>query len=165
MGRLLPVHEAHQMAHAPVTLIPPHIKGSRRQPLPTMRHCRPNLAAGAPSGFLLPAAARSRDAAVGSVLPKPPPSSQLSLDLKPPKPYPEPPLPDYLLPTAVAPPFGFFVAATIALHRISRQGDALTSRCALPLKRRLKNHGGNTYNKQKLWPCAPRVVNGPRKMN
>jgi hypothetical protein len=59
-------------------------------------------------------------------------TDELLPDLKPPKPKTEPPPPDYLLPAAAA--------TTVALRQISRQGDALASRCALLLKRRLKNY-------------------------
>jgi hypothetical protein len=36
--------------------------------------------------------------------------------------------------------FRVFILATVVLRRISRQGDALTSRCTLLLKRHLKNY-------------------------
>jgi hypothetical protein len=80
------------------------------------------------SGFLLFAASagtRSRAAAVRFVLPQATAifTDELPSDLKPLKLKTEPPLSDYLL-----------AAATVALHQISRRGDALASRCALPLK-------------------------------
>jgi hypothetical protein len=66
---------------------------------------------------LSPKTTGSRAAATRSVLPQ---AATIFTDELP---------PDYLLP------------ATVALHQISKRGDALTSRCALPLKRHLKNHG------------------------
>jgi hypothetical protein len=81
------------------------------------------------SDVLLSAAgARSRATAAGFILPQATAifTDELPPDLKPPKPKTEPPLSDYLLPAV----------ATVALRQISRRGDGLASRCALPLKRR-----------------------------
>jgi hypothetical protein len=79
-----------------------------------------------------PAATGSRATATRSVLPQAVAvfTDELPPDLMPLKPDPEPP-----------PPFSLrvFVAATIALRRISRQGNTLPLLGALPLRRRLKN--------------------------
>jgi hypothetical protein len=113
MDHLLLVHEAHKLPMDHSALIPPHIKCSCPllamrccQPPPAMRHRRTNLVASTPSGFLLldatsgffltTAAAKSRYAVAGSVVPQ---ATTVFTDKLPPKPDLDPPPPD-LHPTA-----------------------------------------------------------------
>jgi hypothetical protein len=124
MGHLPPAHEAHQLAHgpfcpnpAPYRMQPPPASYVPPLAAPCYAHCRLNLAASTPSGFLLPstpsgfllpgapsgfllttATAGSQYAVVGSVVPE---ATCVFTDELLPKSDPDPPPPD-LLPAAAA---------------------------------------------------------------
>jgi hypothetical protein len=158
------VPEAHQLAHHAALTLPPHSLNTSanhhtdNRAATQARHC-PHAAA---LPCAPPAGAHRR-----CPLRFPPPQRPL---LPPPwdiysvlcrrRSDPEPPPPNggrsgrlqarsQAAATGLPPPhhhrpsFQVFILTTVALRRISRRGDTLTSRCALPLKRRLKNYGAH----------------------